>query len=69
MSPGKKVAENCLVWPQWDQLHLALWKFDTPENGDAREVRWEWLGRRAPPWRQSGGVANLIERGPDVDHI
>jgi hypothetical protein len=38
------VAEYCLVWPQWEGMRLALWKFDAPEKGSAGQVKWEWVG-------------------------
>jgi len=39
VTPDIYVAEDCLVWPQWEGMHLVLWRLDAPEKGDAREVR------------------------------
>jgi hypothetical protein len=33
-----------LIWHQWEGRHLALWRLDAPGKGDARGVRWEWVG-------------------------
>ena len=35
VSPGTCVAEDCLVWPQWERMGLILWKLDAPGKGDA----------------------------------
>jgi hypothetical protein len=37
------VAEDCLMWHQWEGTHLVLWRLDAPENRGAREMRWEWV--------------------------
>ena len=29
------VAENCLIWYQWEGRHLVLWRLDAPEKRDA----------------------------------
>ena len=40
VSPGTCVAEDCLVWPQWERMGLILWKLDAPgkRDGDGSEV-------------------------------
>jgi hypothetical protein len=38
MVPTIYVAEDCLVWPQWEGRSLALWKLKVPEKGDAKGV-------------------------------
>ena len=44
MAPNTYVAENYLVWSQWEGWHLVLWRFYAPEKVDTRGIRWEWLG-------------------------
>jgi hypothetical protein len=44
MVPAIYVVEDCLIWHQWEGRYLVLWKLDVPEKGDARGVRWEWVG-------------------------
>lgn len=44
MVPDTYVAEDGLIWYQWELEHLVLWRFVAPANGDASEVRWEWVG-------------------------
>ena len=31
---GTRVAEDCLVWPQWERVRLILWKCGTPGKKD-----------------------------------
>jgi hypothetical protein len=40
MAPTTYVAEDSLVWPQWEGMCLVLWRLDATEKGDARGVRW-----------------------------
>jgi len=35
---GTCAFEDCLVWPQWERLHLILWKHDAPKKRDAGGV-------------------------------
>jgi hypothetical protein len=42
--PTTYVSKNHRVWPQWKGMRLVLWRLDTPEMGDARGVKWEWVG-------------------------
>ena len=35
------VAEDSLIWHQWEGEVLVLWRLDAPEKGDARGVRQE----------------------------
>ena len=44
MAPATCIAEDCLIWHQWEGRCLVLWRLDDPENGGARGVRWEWEG-------------------------
>jgi hypothetical protein len=44
MALGTHVAEDCLVWPQWERMHLILWKVDTPGKRDAGGVKVEMGG-------------------------
>jgi hypothetical protein len=39
------VAEDGLIWHQWEGRPLVLWRLDAPVYGDAREVRQEWVSR------------------------
>ena len=41
MAPSPYVAEVCLIW---EGRCLVLWRLVAPANGDAREVRHEWVG-------------------------
>lgn len=34
---GTCVAEDFLVWPQWEKMHLILWKLDASGKRDAGE--------------------------------
>jgi hypothetical protein len=34
--PGTCIAEGCLVWPQWEKMHLVLEKLEAPGKGDAQ---------------------------------
>jgi len=43
MAPTTYVAEDGLLWPQWEGMCLVLWRLDAPEKGDATGVRWEWV--------------------------
>jgi hypothetical protein len=61
---GACVAENCLVWLQWERLHLILWKLDASGRGMLVGVMWvvgEQVGEH-PIWSWAG-VKNL-GRGP-----
>jgi hypothetical protein len=42
MAPAAHVAEDGLIWPQWEGRHLVLWRLEAPEKGDARGVGQEW---------------------------
>jgi hypothetical protein len=60
MAPTKYVAEDDLIWHQWEGKLLVLWRLDAPEKGDARGVRQEWIGEN--PLRGKGegdGVGDL----------
>ena len=44
MAPQYLWSRELLIWRQWEGWHLVLWRLDAPEKGDARGIRWEWLG-------------------------
>jgi hypothetical protein len=46
MAPATYVAENCLIWHQWEVRHLVTWRLDAPEKGDARGVMQELVAGR-----------------------
>lgn len=48
MAPDTYVTEDHLIWYQWDGRCLVLWRIDALENGDAREMRQEWVSGGAP---------------------
>ena len=35
--------EDGLIWHQWEERHLILWRLDVPAQADATAVRWEWV--------------------------
>lgn len=43
MAPAAYVAEDCLIWNQWEERPLILWRLDVPAQADATAVRWEWV--------------------------
>ena len=52
--PGTGVAEDCLVWPQWERMGLILKRLDAPGKGDAGGVE-VGMGGRTPSQKQRGG--------------
>ena len=42
VAPATYVAENCLVWTQWEWRLLVLWRLGATGKGCARRVRWVW---------------------------
>lgn len=52
MAPASCVAEDSLIWHQWECRPLVLWKFDAPAQGDARRIRQQWVGEQ--PHRVKG---------------
>ena len=44
MAPAAYLAEDCLIWHQWEGRPLVLWKLDAPVYGNAKVVRQEWVG-------------------------
>ena len=44
MVPATYVAENCLIWNQWEGRALVLWRLDAPAKEDARGMTQEWVG-------------------------
>lgn len=37
------VAEDCLLWHEWEGRHWVLWRLNAPEKGESRGVRQEWV--------------------------
>jgi hypothetical protein len=50
MAPPAYVAEHYLIWHQWEERPLVLWRFDGTVYGNAMALRME-------------GVSTLIEAG------
>jgi hypothetical protein len=48
IAPAAYVAEDYLIWHQWEEESLVLWK----PKPDARAVRWEWVGGWGKPERE-----------------
>jgi hypothetical protein len=44
MAPFARVAEDFLIWHQWEGMPLVLWRLSAPLYGDAIVVRQEWVG-------------------------
>ena len=44
MAPAAYVAEDYLIFCQWDGRLLVLWRIDAPLKCDVRGVRQEWVG-------------------------
>jgi hypothetical protein len=53
---GTYVAEGCLAWPQWERMHLILWRLDAPGVGG-------YLGRASPQRWRGGGEGKNSSRG------
>lgn len=60
MAPAADAAEDGLIWPQWEESPLALWRLKAPAQGDTRAVRWKWV---------CGWVNSAIEAGGTGDGI
>ena len=44
--PDTCIAEDCLVWPQWETMHLILERLEAkPAGGEGAPSQWQW-GRR-----------------------
>ena len=46
-SPNTYTAEDCLVWPQWEKMHLTLERLGASGNGEV----WQGVGVRVWVWR------------------
>jgi hypothetical protein len=57
MSPAVYVAEDCLIWHQWEGRCLVPWRLDSQGKGDAKEVKQDWMG---------GWVEHLL-RGKELE--
>jgi hypothetical protein len=60
MAPTAYVVEACLMWHQWEQRSLVLWRMDAPAQGNAKVVRLEW--RVENPHRskvEEGGIGGF----------
>ena len=44
MNPATCIAEDCLIWHQWEKRYLVLWRLVVPAKEDARGVMQEWVG-------------------------
>jgi hypothetical protein len=44
MAPAACIAEDGLIWHQWEGRPLVLWRPDAPELGDTRAVRQKEMG-------------------------
>ena len=40
-APSTYIAEDCLVWPQWEKMHLTLERLEVPGT---EEAWWWWWG-------------------------
>ena len=49
MAPATYVAEDYLIWHQWEGRPLVLWRLDVPMWWDAKVARWDWMCR----WRST----------------
>jgi hypothetical protein len=55
MAPGTYIAENCLVWPQWEKMCLILQGLEVP----GKVVTWCWwesvntlIGNNEEEWNE-----------------
>lgn len=55
MAPGACVAQDCLVWPQWEKIHLTLWKCDTLGKRDAGMGKVGMCGQAGSILQEVGG--------------
>jgi hypothetical protein len=39
MASTAYIAEDCFVCPQWEVMHLVMWRLDAPEKRDGRGLR------------------------------
>ena len=44
MAPTGYVAEDGLIWHQWEESPLLLWWLDDPSQRNAKVLRGEWVG-------------------------
>jgi hypothetical protein len=61
VAPTTYVAEDFLVWPQWEKGCLVLCRLDAPKKGDTRGVRWEWVERCGSTLLETKGKRNEVE--------
>jgi hypothetical protein len=62
MAPAAYVAEDGLIWHQWEGKPLVLWRIDALAEGNSRAVRQEWVGEHSHRSR-GRGVGQGICRG------
>jgi len=43
IAPAAYIAEDCLIWYQWEWRCFILRRLDAAEKGNARVVRHEWM--------------------------
>jgi hypothetical protein len=64
MAPATYVAEGVLIWHQWEERPLVLWRLVAPVLGNVRAVRQEWVGRWGKYTHRSSGVGiKGLQRG------
>ena len=56
MAPATYIAEDCLIWYQWEGKCLVLWRLDALEKGDARGVKQEWVGEWGSTILEAKGI-------------
>lgn len=60
-APGKYIAEDYLIWPQWEWVCLIFQRLDAPER---------WNDWRAPSQKQRGEeMEKILERGDKGQHL
>jgi hypothetical protein len=71
--PDTYVAEDCLIWHQWEERHLVLWKLNAPVKEDARRVRQEWVGGWGHTLLQAkgrgDGIGDFWREGWEMGHL
>jgi hypothetical protein len=55
MTPVTDVAKDCLIWHQQERRPLILWNLLAAASGDAKAVRWEWVGGCGSILIEAGG--------------
>jgi hypothetical protein len=64
-APDTYIAENCVVWPQWEKIHPILERFEAPRKRDAWGGEHPLRGKGEKEWdgelweSEAGGEAML----------